>query len=58
MVIYNLAVVLVLGAAGLQFQQVGVILWPAVVLHTVMTAWCIVSLRNPSIADRLGSLQQ
>jgi quinol-cytochrome oxidoreductase complex cytochrome b subunit len=58
MVVFNLVVALVLAAAGLRFQQVGVILWPAVVLHTVMTAWCIVSLRNPSIGERLESLAQ
>lgn len=58
MLVYNLVVALVLAAAGLQFQQVGVILWPAVVLHTVMTVWCIVSLRNSSVAERLGSFQQ
>jgi len=58
MVIYNLVVALVLAAAGLRSQPVGIILWPAVVLHTVMTAWCIVSLRPPSIAQRPGNLQQ
>jgi hypothetical protein len=58
LVVYNLVVALVLAAAGLRFQPVGIVLWPAVVLHTLMTAWCIVSLRNPSIADRFGSLQQ
>jgi len=58
LVVYNLVVALVLAAAGLRSQPVGIVLWPAVVLHTLMTAWCIVSLRNPSIAARLGSLQQ
>jgi hypothetical protein len=42
--IYNLGAVLILGAAGLRSQSVGVALWPAVVLHAVMTAWCIASL--------------
>ena len=58
MVIYNLVVALVLAAAGLRSQPVGIILWPAVVLHTVMTAWCIVSLRHPSIAHRPGNLRE
>jgi hypothetical protein len=58
MVIYNLVVAVVLAAAGLRSQPVGVILWPAVVLHTAMTAWCVVSLRQPSIAQRPGNLQQ
>jgi hypothetical protein len=42
--IYNLGAVLILGAAGLRSQSVGIALWPAVVLHAVMTAWCIASL--------------
>jgi hypothetical protein len=58
MVIYNLVVALVLAAAGLRSQQVGIILWPAVVLHTAMTAWCVVTLRHPSIAQRPGNLRQ
>jgi hypothetical protein len=42
--LYNLGAVLILGAAGLRSQSVGIALWPAVVLHTVMTAWCLASL--------------
>ena len=41
MVIYNLGAMLVLGAAGLRPQPVGIGLWPAVILHAVMTAWCV-----------------
>ena len=58
MVVYNLGVALILGAAGVLSQPVGVILWPAVVLHTAMTAWCIMSLRYPSIAEGPGNLRQ
>lgn len=58
LVIYNLVVAVVLAAAGLRSQPVGIILWPAVVLHTAMTAWCIVSVRRPSIDLRPGNLQQ
>jgi hypothetical protein len=53
MVIYNLGVAVILGAAGIRSVRVGVVLWPAVVLHTAMTIWCIISLRyqaSPSIA--------
>jgi hypothetical protein len=39
MVIYNLGVAVVLGDAGVRSQPVGVLLWPAVILHTVMTLW-------------------
>lgn len=56
MVIYNLGVTLVLADAGIRFQPVGVVLWPAVVLHTAMAVWCLVSLLNwkverPELAD-------
>jgi hypothetical protein len=44
MVIYNLGVALILGAAGIQSQPVGIVLWPAVVLHVAMTIWCVMSL--------------
>lgn len=48
MVIYNLGAALVLGAAGIRSQPAGVGLWPAVILHTAMTVWCIASLlRKP-----------
>jgi len=46
MVIYNLGVALVLGDAGVRSRPVGVVLWPAVILHTVMTVWCVMSLVN------------
>lgn len=42
--LYNLGAVIVLGAAGLQMQPVGIGLWPAVILHIAMTAWCLVGL--------------
>jgi hypothetical protein len=42
--IYNLGVAVILGTAGIQTQLVGIALWPAVVLHAAMAAWCIMSL--------------
>jgi len=47
MVVYNLSAVFILASVGLQSTQsqpVGPILWPAVLLHTVMSAWCGISL--------------
>ena len=46
MVVYNLGAVVVLSATGILSQPVGVALWPAVVLHTVMAVWCLVCLRT------------
>jgi len=46
MVLYNLGSVVILGAAGLQSQPVGIALWPAVVLHAVMAVWCAACLRR------------
>ena len=49
MLLYNLGVALILGAAGLQSQPAGIALWPAVILHAAMGTWCGASLRrNPS----------
>jgi hypothetical protein len=43
LMIYNLGVVVIRGAAGIRAQPIGVALWPAVVLHAAMAAWCSVS---------------
>jgi hypothetical protein len=51
-VIYNVAVVFILGIAGIRAERVGVLLWPAVALHAAMTAWCVVSLRYLNVAER------
>src|SRR5271170_2939350 len=40
MLLYNLGAVLILAAAGIWSQPVGILLWPAVVLHAVMAVWC------------------
>ena len=48
MLLYNIAAVGVLAFAGLGFGLHGVALWPAVVLHAVMTVWCVAWLwRSP-----------
>jgi hypothetical protein len=46
MVVYNLGVVLILGTVGMLSQPVGVALWPTVVLHLAMAAWCITVLKG------------
>jgi hypothetical protein len=51
MVLYNLGVAIILGVAGVSAERVGIALWPAVVLHTAMTPWCLVSLRPANIAE-------
>ncbi len=49
MLIYNVGVVIILGQAGFQVQPVGILLVPAVILHTGMTAWCFLGLaRKPA----------
>lgn len=40
MLVYNIGAVVVLGVAGVQLPTTGIALWPVVVLHTLMAAWC------------------
>jgi hypothetical protein len=42
--LYNVAAVAILAEAILGFGLHGVLLWPGVVVHASMTAWCILSL--------------
>jgi hypothetical protein len=50
MTLYNVAAVLVLTHAGAALGLAGIMLWPAVILHAAMTAWCVACLRNaPSL---------
>jgi len=46
MLVYNVAAVVVLAFAGIGFGLYGAALWPAVVLHAVMTVWCMTWLRR------------
>ena len=41
MAVYNPGAAVVLAIAGLQSPPAGVALWSAVVIHTVMAAWCV-----------------
>ena len=45
---YNLGAVLILGVAGLRSPLVGILFWPAVILHAAMAAWCIACLQRGS----------
>jgi hypothetical protein len=46
MLLYNSVAVAVLASAGAGARLVGVLTWPAVALHAVLTVWCIASLRS------------
>lgn len=47
MALYNAGAVAILGTAGLGSQPVGIALWPALVLHAGMAAWCITCVLRP-----------
>lgn len=46
MLLYNLGTMVILGAAGACSQLVGILLWPAVVLHGALAVWCCVCLQQ------------
>ena len=46
MLLYNLAVAGLLTFAGVGLGLQGIILWPGVILHAAMAAWCIAALRR------------
>jgi hypothetical protein len=47
LLVYNASVASLLVCAGLGLDLAGIALWPAVVLHAAMAAWCLVGLRFP-----------
>ena len=48
MMIYNIAATAFLAFAGIGLGLHGVVLWPAVVLHAMMSVWCGACLRRCS----------
>ncbi|MFT3883207.1 MAG: hypothetical protein QM703_26590 [Gemmatales bacterium] len=46
MLIYNLGAAALLVYSGIALKLVGLLLWPAVVLHVVMAVWCMGCLRS------------
>jgi hypothetical protein len=49
MLLYNLGAVLILTAYGCQSQTIGVALWPAVIVHAIMSAWCATTFIRKSV---------
>jgi len=52
MVFYNLGAAVILAAAGIQSKLTGIGLWPAVILHAVMTVWCVSQLLGKQSSER------
>jgi hypothetical protein len=42
--VYGAAAAVILAYTGLSVGLAGIVLWPAVVLHAVLAAWCVVCL--------------
>jgi hypothetical protein len=49
MLLYDVAVAAILAFAALGHGLYGVALWPAVILHTAMSVWCVACLRHCSL---------
>jgi hypothetical protein len=46
MALYNAVIATVLVYAGIGLELFGIGLWPVVLLHAIMTVWCVVCLLN------------
>ena len=55
MALYNIATAVVLAYGGLIYRLSGIGLWPTVVLHVALGAWCIACLRRKSIPQTRNS---
>ncbi|MGC1422452.1 MAG: hypothetical protein WA354_18710 [Terracidiphilus sp.] len=51
MVLYNVGAAALLAYAGIALRLSGIFLWPAVLLHAVMAAWCVISLKRRPAKD-------
>ena len=49
MLVYDVVVAALLAFAALGNGLYGVALWPAVVLHALMSVWCVACLRHSSL---------
>jgi hypothetical protein len=47
---YNAATSMLLAFAGTVLEMIGVLLWPAVALHSILAVWCLSCLRPDGIA--------
>jgi hypothetical protein len=53
--IYDGAAAALLGYAGLFMSMAGTLLWPAVMLHSVLAVWCLVCLCVKPAGERAGA---
>jgi hypothetical protein len=49
LLLYNCAAVAVLASAAIGETLVGVLMWPALALHTALAVWCIACVRRGSV---------
>jgi hypothetical protein len=49
LLIYDATAGILLAFAGIVLKMVGLMLWPAVVLHAVLAGWCLICLRPDAL---------
>jgi hypothetical protein len=57
MLLYDVCAAVILAYAGIHFELCGVALWPAVILHALLSVWCVAFLWGNRLNATMGDAQ-